>query len=71
MDWRKSTYSGSNGSCVETASGNGVIHVRDTTDHDRLTLSVPADAWQRFTDSISSYAADTLLHRGPALPDIW
>jgi hypothetical protein len=52
-DWRKSSYSGSNGgSCVETASGSGVILVRDTTDRDGLTLSVPANAWQRFTDSI-------------------
>ena len=31
MDWRKSTYSDSNGGqCVEAASGNGVILVRDT-----------------------------------------
>lgn len=34
MDWRKSSYSGSSGSCVETASGEGVVMVRDTTDRD-------------------------------------
>jgi Domain of unknown function (DUF397) len=52
-DWRKSSYSGSNGgSCVETASGSGVILVRDTTDRDGFMLSVPATAWLRFTDSI-------------------
>lgn len=52
-DWRKSSYSGSNGGeCVEVASGK-VILVRDTTDRDGVTLSVPADAWQRFTATLS------------------
>jgi hypothetical protein len=52
-NWRKSSYSGANGgSCVETASGAGVILVRDTTDREGCTLSVPADAWARFTDSL-------------------
>jgi len=37
---------------VETASGAGVILVRDTTDRDDFTLSVPADAWARFTGSL-------------------
>ena len=47
MDWRKSTYSGANGgNCVETASGNGAILVRDTTNRDGFTLSAPADAWR-------------------------
>jgi Domain of unknown function (DUF397) len=52
--WRKSSYSGtSGGACVETASSAGVILVRDTTDRDGFTLGVPADAWARFTDSLS------------------
>jgi hypothetical protein len=51
--WRKSSYSGTSGnSCVETASGAGLILVRDTTDRGSFTLSVPADAWARFTDSL-------------------
>ena len=51
--WRKSSYSGtSGGACVETASGAGVILVRDTTDRDGFTLSVPTDAWARFTHSL-------------------
>ena len=50
--WRKSSYSGSNGSCVETASDSGVIWVRDTTDRDGCTLSVPAAAWERFLDAL-------------------
>jgi hypothetical protein len=48
MDWRKSSFSGQNGSCVETASGNGVILVRDTTDRQGLTLTVTSEAWQAF-----------------------
>jgi hypothetical protein len=53
MDWRKSTYSDSNGgNCVETASGSDVILVRDTADCDGATLSVPAETWRAFTDSL-------------------
>jgi hypothetical protein len=50
MDWRKSTYSeGNGGSCVETASGDGTILVRDTTDRDGVTVTFTAAAWQDFT----------------------
>lgn len=53
MDWRKSSFSGANGGqCVETASGDGVILVRDTTNRDGVTLSVPANAWQAFTATL-------------------
>jgi hypothetical protein len=52
MEWRKSTYSGANGGqCVEVASDNGVM-VRDTTDRDGVTLSVPAETWLRFIKSL-------------------
>jgi hypothetical protein len=51
--WRKSTYSGGNGGdCVETASADGVVMVRDTTDRDGGTLAVPADAWRAFAAGI-------------------
>ena len=53
MDWRKSTYSDTNGGhCVETASGSDVILVRDTTDRDGVTLRVAAATWRAFTDSL-------------------
>jgi hypothetical protein len=55
MDWRKSTYSDSNGGqCVETASdsANAVIIVRDTADRDRGTLAFTTDAWASFTASL-------------------
>jgi hypothetical protein len=50
-DWRKASYSGS-GSCVETASRDGVILVRDTTDRGGFTMSVSAGAWETFTASL-------------------
>jgi uncharacterized protein DUF397 len=51
-DWRKSSYSGSNGGqCVEVASADGVM-VRDTTDRDGATLAFNAQAWSAFTASL-------------------
>ena len=51
--WRKSSYSdGNGGNCVEAATGSGVILVRDTTDRDGVTLSVPAGAWQLFANAL-------------------
>ena len=48
-NWRKSSHSGANGgSCVEAASGSGAVVVRDTTDRDGFTLSMPLAAWTRF-----------------------
>jgi hypothetical protein len=49
MDWRTSSFSNANGGqCVETASGDGVILVRDTTDRDGSMLALSADAWRTF-----------------------
>jgi Domain of unknown function (DUF397) len=51
--WRKSSYSSTNGGqCVETASRHGAVLIRDTADRDGGTLSIPADAWQRFTNAL-------------------
>jgi hypothetical protein len=52
MDWRKSTRSGSNGSCVETAGGDGVVLVRDTANREGTVLSVPSGAWQAFLGTL-------------------
>lgn len=50
--WRKPRRSNGQGACVEVGNGTGgVVLVRDTKEdnkHDRPTLSIPADAWQRF-----------------------
>jgi hypothetical protein len=51
--WRKSSFSGANGgSCIETASGDGMILVRDTTNRDGATLAFTADAWHAFTADV-------------------
>jgi hypothetical protein len=58
MDWRKSSYSGANGgSCVETASGDGTVLVRDTTDRDGGTLAFTANAWRAFMADMKRRAA--------------
>jgi Domain of unknown function (DUF397) len=46
--WRKSSYSGAAGSCVETANGDSAVLVRDTTNRDGGTLTFTADAWRAF-----------------------
>ena len=51
-DWRKSSYSGSNGGqCVEIASAEGVT-VRDTADRDGVTLTFNPEAWAAFASSL-------------------
>jgi hypothetical protein len=53
VDWRKSSYSGANGGdCLETASGEGLVLVRDTTDREGATLRIPAEVWLEFTAAL-------------------
>jgi hypothetical protein len=50
--WRKSSYSSANGgACVEVATTDAVL-IRDTTDRDGFTLSVPAGAWTAFVGTL-------------------
>ncbi|MEU8925794.1 DUF397 domain-containing protein [Kitasatospora sp. NPDC048545] len=51
--WRKSTYSGSGGQCVEVADGfTGIVPVRDSKDPSGPALVFPSSAWQSFVTAI-------------------
>jgi Domain of unknown function (DUF397) len=50
--WRKSSYSISNGACVETAAVPGTVIVRDSVSPPDLQLRFGAGAWQEFTARI-------------------
>jgi Domain of unknown function (DUF397) len=52
-NWRKSSYSGSNGGeCVEVATAGAVL-VRDTADRNGPVLTFTPDAWRAFTTAIT------------------
>lgn len=52
-NWRTSSWSSSNGGqCVETASGDGAVMVRDTTNRDAGMLAFTAETWAAFTASL-------------------
>jgi hypothetical protein len=46
--WKTSSYTGSNGNCVEVAAGSTVA-VRDTKDRDGGMLTVSSASWTAFT----------------------
>jgi Domain of unknown function (DUF397) len=49
MTWRKSSYSGGNGSdCVEVGGAGRAVVVRDTKDRAGAALTFGPDAWRRF-----------------------
>ncbi|WP_150249354.1 DUF397 domain-containing protein [Nocardiopsis deserti] len=45
--WRKSSYSGGSGSCVEVAEGQSVL-VRDTQNRERGHIDYTPGAWTAF-----------------------
>ncbi len=56
LNWRKSSYSGGEGNCVEVAElPDGGRAVRDSKDPDGPVLTFSADAWRRFTDGIRAH----------------
>ncbi|MFH8379615.1 DUF397 domain-containing protein [Kitasatospora sp. NPDC018058] len=53
--WRKSSYSGQGGDCVEVADGViGLAPVRDSKDPDGPALLFAADAWASFVAGVKS-----------------
>lgn len=52
--WHKSSYSGNQGTCVETAPllSGAVVGVRDSKDVKRGHLSIPLSSWSLLTAAI-------------------
>jgi hypothetical protein len=51
--WRKSSYSGQSGNCVEVARNlPGLVAVRDSKAPDGARLLVPPETWLSFVRSI-------------------
>ncbi|MCT2590878.1 DUF397 domain-containing protein [Streptomyces sp. N2-109] len=46
--WRKSSYSGTGGDCLEISDVGGEIAVRDSKRVDAPALAFPAGAWRAF-----------------------
>lgn len=51
-EWRKASYSNTDGSCVEVAWGAGSTHVRDTKDRAAGFNSVSREAWAAFLSDV-------------------
>jgi hypothetical protein len=52
VGWRTSSYSGTNGNCVEVGDMASAVCVRDTKERDGVALSVPGKAWASFVASL-------------------
>ena len=57
IGWRKSSYSGNGGNCVEVADRDNRISVRDTQDRTGPTLKFSPDAWRRLVNQLKSLAS--------------
>jgi Domain of unknown function (DUF397) len=52
VNWRKSSYSFSNGNCVEVGTGPGTVAVRDSWDPDGPSIHMSPRAWIEFTEFV-------------------
>jgi hypothetical protein len=58
-NWRKSTYSLSNGNCVEVGTGQALVAVRDSRDPDGSVIDVSLRAWLEFTEHVKHATSGT------------
>ena len=57
-EWRKSSYSGQSGNCVEVARNlPGLVAVRDSKEPGGARLVVSSEAWQVFVGAVRVYRA--------------
>lgn len=54
LRWRKSSYSGNGGDCVEVGDVARVIIVRDTKDRSGPVLRFSPAVWRRFADQVKT-----------------
>jgi hypothetical protein len=52
--WRKASYSGNSGNCVEVADLGQAVAVRDSKDPEGAVLVVSREGWQAFIASIEN-----------------
>jgi Domain of unknown function (DUF397) len=50
--WKKPSYSGNSGNCVEVAQLGGVVAIRDSKDETGATLVVTPDEWRAMISSL-------------------
>ncbi|XVQ06913.1 DUF397 domain-containing protein [Spirillospora sp. CA-255316] len=56
--WRTSRHSQQNGACVEVATAQGAIAVRDSRDPQGPALIIPRSAWREFNERVKRGAYD-------------
>jgi hypothetical protein len=54
--WRKCSFSGNGGNCVEVGEARRGVLVRDTTDRSGPVLQFSPAAWRRFADQVKTGA---------------
>ncbi len=63
--WRKSSYSGNGGNCVEVADRDNRISVRDTKDRTGPTLRFTPDAWRHLVKRVKASLGQTAKRESP------
>ena len=66
-NWRKSTYSRSNGNCVEVGTGQALVGVRDSKDPDGPVIDVSPRAWIEFTEHVKRATSVAAVSAGRSL----
>jgi hypothetical protein len=57
LNWRKASYSASNGGCVEVADHDSRVLVRDTQDRTGPALQFSSMAWRKFASGVKADAS--------------
>jgi hypothetical protein len=59
--WRKASHSVANGQCVEVASAETAVVVRDSVDASGPVVAYPASVWRSFLANARTGAYDAVL----------